>query len=304
MVSQGFETQRLNGRRGLPSVRRDSILRILDANGSATIGELATELSVSPVTIHRDLELLEGRGALQRVQGGATAVPPTPVAVGFHTKWTQRLGERTLEKAAIAVAAERHIDSGSTVFLDGSTTCLAVAAALEATGKSVTVVTDSPAIAYGGNQATMKVIMAPGLVDAELRIVTGEWTTEFLSGLNFNVGFISGAGVDIGNGVSTTRREIVGMSRIVLSRSAKKYCLADSSKFDKSAFLPIESLDVFDAIISDSGLDNQKVAEYTGAGATLERARSMAVDPDSLAALIGTSLWSLTFGSVGTLPQP
>lgn len=304
MVSQGSDTQRINGRRGLPTVRRDSILRFLDANGSATIGELASELSVSPVTIHRDLELLEGRGALQRVQGGATAVSSVPASVAFHTKWTQRLGERTMEKAAIAVAAERHIDSGSTVFLDGSTTCLAVAAALEATGKSVTVVTDSPAIAYGGNQSTMKVIMAPGLVDAELRIVTGEWTTEFLSGLNFNVGFISGAGVDIRNGVSTTRREIVSMSRIVLSRSTKKFCLADSGKFDKSAFLSIGALDVFDSIITDSSLDDQIMSEYTATGAHVELARSLSADPESFAALSATSLWSLTFGAVGTVLQP
>ncbi len=306
MTGESQETQRLDGRRALPTVRREYLLRILDDHGSATIGELAAELNVSPVTIHRDLELLDGKGALQRVQGGATSISSTPAPAAFHTRWTQRLSDSTFEKAAIAITAERHIVSGSTIFVDGSTTCLALAAALEATGKPVTLVTDSPAIAYAVNQiqqSSLAVIMAPGYVDPELQIVTGDWTTEFLGGMNFHAAFISGAGIDIRAGVTTTKRSIFSTALMALACSAQKYCLADSGKFGKSAFLSIERLDQFDSIVTDSRLDVPELAKYRAAGARIECADPLSSNRESFSALTETSLWRMTFGTLDLVQE-
>ena len=47
-----------------PVLRRARILERVQRDGGATLQELAAEHAVSPVTVHRDLELLGGEGLL------------------------------------------------------------------------------------------------------------------------------------------------------------------------------------------------------------------------------------------------
>ena len=63
-----------------PGLRRARILERIQRDGSVSLAELATEHAVSPVTVHRDLELLSGEGLLERVRGGARSLPDAPAA--------------------------------------------------------------------------------------------------------------------------------------------------------------------------------------------------------------------------------
>ncbi len=54
-----------------PAVRQRHIIELLDARQSLSIRELATELGVSAMTIHRDLNILAGGGHLVKTRGGA-----------------------------------------------------------------------------------------------------------------------------------------------------------------------------------------------------------------------------------------
>ncbi len=58
--------------------RRGMILTRLKESGSLQVTELSEELQVSKMTIHRDLALLEEKGALRRIHGGAVPVPGAP----------------------------------------------------------------------------------------------------------------------------------------------------------------------------------------------------------------------------------
>ena len=46
--------------------RREAIMRLLEGRESAGVGELAEHFDVSPLTIRRDLDYLEGRGMVTR----------------------------------------------------------------------------------------------------------------------------------------------------------------------------------------------------------------------------------------------
>ncbi|WP_104087719.1 substrate-binding domain-containing protein [Arthrobacter sp. GMC3] len=59
----------------LSNDRRAQILRELKRHGSFNVTEFAARVGISGMTIRRDLESLEGQGALQRVHGGAIPVP-------------------------------------------------------------------------------------------------------------------------------------------------------------------------------------------------------------------------------------
>lgn len=58
----------------LPEARRAAILRRLGERGEVRVSELARELGVSTVTIHRDLCELERSQQLRRTRGGAIAL--------------------------------------------------------------------------------------------------------------------------------------------------------------------------------------------------------------------------------------
>ncbi len=58
-----------------PTVRQRHIIELLGARQSLSIRELAAELGVSAMTVHRDLNVLAGGGQLLKTRGGA-ALPP------------------------------------------------------------------------------------------------------------------------------------------------------------------------------------------------------------------------------------
>ncbi|GAB4178619.1 MAG: DeoR/GlpR family DNA-binding transcription regulator [Geothermobacteraceae bacterium] len=60
--------------------RRRDMLKRLQEQGSLGLSELAEIYGVSKMTIHRDLALLEERGQVRRIHGGAVPVRPAVVA--------------------------------------------------------------------------------------------------------------------------------------------------------------------------------------------------------------------------------
>ena len=51
--------------------RQDSIKRLVEERGSASVKDIAAQLDVSEMTVRRDLEEMASSGELVRVHGGA-----------------------------------------------------------------------------------------------------------------------------------------------------------------------------------------------------------------------------------------
>ena len=62
----------------IPAERRERILALLSERGTVRIEELARELGVSSMTVHRDLDRLAVEGQVRKVRGGAVLRTPTP----------------------------------------------------------------------------------------------------------------------------------------------------------------------------------------------------------------------------------
>src|SRR2546428_3958915 len=65
-----------------PELRRIQILAHVRRNGGASISQLAREYSISPVTVHRDLEVLATEGLITRIRGGPRAPQGGPPGRG------------------------------------------------------------------------------------------------------------------------------------------------------------------------------------------------------------------------------
>ena len=253
-------------------VRRARILEQIQRDGGASVSELARAYGVSPITVHRDLESLAREGLVERIRGGARP-SGAGVRIQVATDWTKRQRQAAAEKRAIAAHAAEYIEDGSTIFVDSSTTCLALARHLERhPPRALTLVTNSPAIAVELHAQSIHVIVTPGEVDQTLRMIGGRWTADFLAEVNLETAFISAAGVTLEHGLTSTRRALVDALQAASASSAKTIGLIDSSKFGLSALLTIARAEELDALVVDDGLAEETFDDYRRAGVNLVRA--------------------------------
>jgi DeoR/GlpR family transcriptional regulator of sugar metabolism len=251
-------------------LRRTSILERIQRDGGASIAELARDYGVSQITVHRDLERLARDGLIERVHGGARPPGSGPRQLRVPTDWTKRLEHALTEKQAIAARAARFVEDGSTIFVDSSTTCLALARFLERhPPRALTLVTNSPAIAVELHAQSIHVIVTPGEVDQTLRMIGGRWAAEFLAGLNLETAFVSAGGITLEHGLTTTRRALADTLHAASTSAAKTIGLIDSSKFGLSALLSIARPEELDALVVDDGLPRETIQAYEAAGVNL-----------------------------------
>ena len=260
--------------------RRARILAHIQTVGGASLAELAHDYAVSTITVHRDLEQLSREGLVERFHGGARAVSGSR-AGRIETAWDRRLREAGGAKDAIAAHARAMIPDGATIFLDASSTCFALAHRLELEPpEELSIVTNSPAIALGLESGSVRVIMAPGEVDLRMRVIADGWTLDFLRRVSMDVAFVSGAGLDLEHGLTTSRRQVADALNAAREAAARTVALVDATKFGRSSLVPIAAAKDFDAVVSDSGLEDDVVSEYRAAGVELEIAPELAPDDE------------------------
>jgi DeoR/GlpR family transcriptional regulator of sugar metabolism len=254
-----------------PALRRAQILERIQRDGGVSVAELAKDYAVSQVTVHRDLEQLAREGLVERVHGGARAVRGTGTLPLIATAWTQRVEQASAAKAAIADHAATMVAAGSTIFLDASSTARALARRLmDDPPNELTLVTNSPAIAYEVIAEPMHVVVCPGELDQHMRMIAGRWTVEFIADLNFDTAFISAAGLTLDAGLTTSRRPLADVVNAARAAAGRTVGLIDATKFGRSSLVSIARAEELDVIVTDDGLEPPVAEEYRAAGVRLE----------------------------------
>jgi DeoR/GlpR family transcriptional regulator of sugar metabolism len=253
-----------------PALRRAQILERIQRHGGMSVAELARAHDVSPITVHRDLEQLAQEGLVERVHGGARALSgsaSSPIA----TAWSQRVEQAKDAKAAIAAHAARMVATDSTIFVDASSSALALARQIMQDPPShLTLVTNSPAVAYELIAEPVHVVVCPGELDQHLRMIAGRWTVEFVTGLNFDVAFVSATGVTLDAGLTTSRRPLADVVNAARAAAGRTVGLIDSTKFGRASLVTISRAQDLDVIITDAGLPGGVAEEFRDAGVPLE----------------------------------
>jgi len=250
------------------------MLERIQRDGGVSVAALARSHGVSPITVHRDLERLAREGLVERVHGGARAVEPSGPPGGappIATAWSQRVEQAAAAKDAVAAHAAGLVVPGSTIFLDASSTALQLARRLMAgPPNELTLVTSSPAIAYEMQAEPVHVVVTPGELDQHMRMIAGRWTVEFVSQLNFDLAFVSAAGITLEEGLTTSRRPLADVVNAARSAAQRTVALIDATKFGRASLLTIMRADDPDLIITDSALAVDVAQAYGAAGVHLE----------------------------------
>jgi DeoR/GlpR family transcriptional regulator of sugar metabolism len=210
----------------LPAQRRERILALLKrAEGLRTV-EIADALRISPVTVRRDLQLLEDRGLVARAHGGAIM---KPADAGWEPPFALKAERMVPEKDRIARRASDLVRDGGTVILDSGTTSLAMARCL--TGRRLTVIAlDAPVAETLAAREGVNVLMPGGRVRNGLFSIVGPWAEETLRDIHADQFFLAADAVDL-DGVTNATVEEVEVKRLAMRAARETVLLADHTKF-------------------------------------------------------------------------
>ena len=103
--------------------RRQAILKHINQNGRASVAELSQQFGVSEVTIRGDLQALAEQNLVVRTHGGAVPVTSGPAVPSLALRRRQQVSE----KERIGAAGAALVANGDAIFLDSSSTTLAIA---------------------------------------------------------------------------------------------------------------------------------------------------------------------------------
>ena len=154
--------------------RRQHILELIQKQGRVLVGVLSQELSISQITIRKDLDYLQSKGLVQRSHGGALRIHSSALV---DPTLQEKQKHNFAEKERIAAAAIKMVEEGDCVILDSGTTTTAIAQGLKRFSR-LTVITNAVNIAAELAGTDFEVILVDnGSTDPALRSTTGSAST-------------------------------------------------------------------------------------------------------------------------------
>ncbi len=242
--------------------RKNKIIAMLENRSSITTSELTELFQVSLETIRRDLEYLEGQGALKRVHGGAIAVGQ----IKNYTTYQGRTGEHQPEKKHLALAACAYIQEGDVIALDAGTTTIELAALIRDRFQGLTVLTHSlEVVKLLSQKESIRTILAGGIYMPQENCFGGHLTLDMIRQLHVSKCFIAPAAVSLDFGLSDYMPDLIMIQRALLAIADHAYVLADSSKFESCAPMKVCDLGPQLSLITDAGLSDQLLEAYQSA---------------------------------------
>lgn len=232
------------------------------AQGRVDVAALAAELGVTPETVRRDLTSLERQGVLRRVHGGAIPVE----RLGFEPAVSQRAGHSQEEKERIAKAAVAELPEEGAILLDSGTTTARIADSLPL-DRELTIVTNSLPIALTlAVRPNLQVLVTGGRVRPRTLAQVGEWTGGALAGIHVDVAFLGANGISAAGGLTTPDQAEAAAKRAMIRAARRAVVVADHSKLGTDYFARFGELSEIDTLITDSGADEDLVAELESHG--------------------------------------
>jgi len=245
----------------LAARRRQRLIALVEARGSARLEELSAALGVSQATVRRDLSTAAAAGRLRRVHGGAVTVEQRLDEPHFDAK----AGTAAAEKERIAAAAVLLLSPTDTVYLDSGSTVLAAARLLHRWDR-LTVVTNSLPVATELVGRGPRVIVVGGELRATSRAIVGPLTRHLLDDLRVDRALMGTYALSLDDGLTTTDPSEAYTKELVMSRAGEVILLADSTKLRTRSFVGSGRIGDVDVLVTDAGIDAKTAAALARRG--------------------------------------
>lgn len=245
--------------------RKQFILDRLEQGRACSYEEIAESLGVSTMTIRRDLEEPIRQGAVIKTVGGVQrAHAPSYL---YETALHSRLAVHRDEKRAIARRALELVTPHSTLFIDGSTTCLELARVLAQERKGLTIVTNSAlACLELGRNGGNTIVGIGGHYDSNSLCYVGSQAEDWAKTLFVDLAFVSTKGFLPAQGTFESSMPTFRIKQIIARQSVKLVLLADYSKFGQRALSKVLDVGQIHTVVTDDRVRGADLAALAKAG--------------------------------------
>jgi DeoR family deoxyribose operon repressor len=264
---------RYNGRNmGKRRDRFDAILRILQQRSAASIQELAAELSVSEMTIRRDLGALAEVELVRLVHAGAILNPGVLDSGQPRYSLTEAGGQRTEEKRRIGKLAATLIEPEDIIIVDsGSTTEWLVRSLPE--DIPLTILCFALNILVEAHRHNgCRIVFAGGLLHENTLMFDSPEGVELVRRYRANKSFVSASGISERLGVTCSNPYETRVKQAAIASSLTRVLVADSSKFGRIQPAYFAELRDFEVIVTDAGIPTDQAEAIRALGIRLELA--------------------------------
>lgn len=245
----------------LAEERRLKLIEWTREDGRLDANLAATRLDVAVETVRRDLDVLQRRGALRRVHGGAIALE----RISHEYTIPERYNRNPEKKQAVADVAAAYIPDEGCIFVDGGTTTEFLSNHLRDKPKLI-VVTNNITLASKLADSSTQVNMLGGRIRPATLSAVGAKTVADLMDFNAVVSFLGVNGIGLDAGATAYDIDEALVKKTMMARSGERILLADSGKFGATYPARFADLKDFDRVVTNVDADPLFIDAFESAG--------------------------------------
>lgn len=234
--------------------RLNKILELLTKENKMEVSLLAEKLSVSQVTIRKDLDALESRGIIKREHGFALLCSTDDIngRIAYHYE----------EKRKIAQKASEMVQNGDTIMIESGSCCALLADALANTKKDLTIITNSAFIAgYIRGKANFQIVLLGGIYQQDAQVMVGPMVQQCVENFFVDLFFIGTDGYNSRIGFTNRDQMRAQAVRDMARQADNVIVLTESDKFAKNSIVPLNLKTPIKAVITDTNISDTMKAE-------------------------------------------
>ncbi|GEP19280.1 DeoR/GlpR family DNA-binding transcription regulator [Pediococcus argentinicus] len=241
-------------------LKNERMVKILDAvnqEGVVTVTNLVDSLSVSSMTIRRDLDELEKEEKIVRVHGGAQSIN---FANKNEPSYIQKRQIHLEEKNEIAKQVAGMIEDNETIFLGPGSTNELVSKYLNV--EDLRIVTNSlPVFERFRDEHDYELCLVGGTYRSRSGAFIGSLAQDFLKSIRMHKAFVGVNGI-MDNSLMNANPDEGETQSIALNQSQEKYVVADHNKLNHDDFYQFYNLQDVDGLITDNSVDDEILNHY------------------------------------------
>lgn len=234
-------------------LRREKLLHLLQADTFASVESLSERLSVSPLTVRRDLDVLQEMGQVERMHGGARMVAAAmdKSEISFLTRQEIQI----VEKRAIARRAAQLLQRDDVIVVDASTsgTCFVEAIPEDL---SLTLITYSAYLPVQmAGRTNLEIISTGGILYRKSLCYLGDDAEQTLSRFHGRRAFLGVKGIALQAGCTDALLPEVHLKSLLVRHVDELVILADHTKLGNVGLSAFASLSQVSTLVTDEGAD-------------------------------------------------
>lgn len=219
----------------------------VNQSGRISIDELTQQLGLSKEIIFEDLQTLAQRGQIVLTHNGAASL-----TVGMYDlSLALRSQRQSEEKEQIGQYCAGVIEDNDTIFLDSSSTAIAIAPHLKHRANLTVISNCLRTIHQLPNKPNWRILMPGGLYQWETDSLVRLKDIEALMDTKIDKGFFGAHGVSVTQGVTDVSQEEAEVKELIVGLSRQVIVAIDSTKWNQIGRYPFARVDQVSLIVTD-----------------------------------------------------